>query len=195
MPPLLPEYLSQPVQIVVQSLPPGEPWPIWLAAAATLLGSFGGALIGGLVAYRGTLKANSRLVRQSKLEECLTLIDDMESVHASNLKTLSNVLRRGGSIENAQAVIAGFDRFKNVEVAKKIKSIAKLHAPETNDCADMLLTQAHFANQLFKEISLKSWAGSQDGVDNLRGHSLELGNKISLLCSEIEKKIIHKAKS
>ncbi|MBS3668044.1 hypothetical protein [Vreelandella boliviensis] len=195
VPPLLPEFLSPPVQIVVQSLPPAESWPIWASAAATLIGSFGGALIGGLVAYRGALKANSRLVRQSKLEECLTLIDDMESVHVSNLKMLSNVLRRGGTLENAQSLINVFEHSNNVEVAKKIKSIAKLHAPEVSDYADKLLTQALFANQLFQDISLRRWVGSQDSVNNLRDHSFELSKKISLLCSEIEKKIIHKAKT
>ncbi|WP_404466247.1 hypothetical protein LG331_08150 [Vreelandella aquamarina] len=78
MPPLLPEYLNQPFQVAVRSLPPTEWWPVWVAAGATLLGSFGGAWIGGRVAYRSTVKANNALLERQKLEEALALILDIE---------------------------------------------------------------------------------------------------------------------
>ncbi len=79
MPPLLPEYLSQPVQVAIQSLPSADSWPVWLSAAATLLGSFGGALLGGVVAYKSTIKANSALLKRQKLEEALTIVLDVKT--------------------------------------------------------------------------------------------------------------------
>lgn len=76
MPPLLPEYLSQPIQVIVQSLPEPTEWPVWLSSElATLIGSFGGALIGGLVAYLGTLKAHSKTLKREKGEQILVGIE------------------------------------------------------------------------------------------------------------------------
>lgn len=78
MPPLLPEYLSQPVQVAVQSIPPTEWWPVWVAAGATLVGSFGGALVGGRVAYKSAVKANDALLRRQRLEEALSIVSEIE---------------------------------------------------------------------------------------------------------------------
>ncbi|MDW0357703.1 hypothetical protein Q8G38_00065 [Halomonas venusta] len=76
MPPLLPEYLSQPIQVIVQSLPEPTEWPVWLSSElATLIGSFGGALIGGLVAYLGTLRAHSKTLKREKGEQILVGIE------------------------------------------------------------------------------------------------------------------------
>ncbi|WP_445012185.1 hypothetical protein [Vreelandella stevensii] len=77
MPPLLPEYLSQPLDVAIQSFPSTDWWPIWFAAIATLLGSFGGAWVGGRYAYKSTVKANAELLKRQRLEEALTIVNDM----------------------------------------------------------------------------------------------------------------------
>lgn len=72
MPPLLPEYLPETIKVIVESLPESsnpERWPIWVSAGATLLGSFGGALLGGIVAYYSTKRVYLDSERKGRHEK------------------------------------------------------------------------------------------------------------------------------
>jgi len=71
VPPLLLEYLREPVQVAIQSLPPSnvDAWPVVVTALATLVGSLGGALISGRAAYKGTKRVYAETEQKSKLEK------------------------------------------------------------------------------------------------------------------------------
>lgn len=88
MPPLLPEYLRQPLQfhsirvqesaqVVVQSVPT-DWWALIAAGVFTLAGAAAGAWFGGRAAYKNTVKAQNDLIRRKKLEEALTIIISLE---------------------------------------------------------------------------------------------------------------------
>jgi methyl-accepting chemotaxis protein len=72
VPPWLPEYLPETIKVIVESLPKAdapERWPIWLSAGATLFGSFGGALLGGIVAYYSTKRVYLDSERKGRHEK------------------------------------------------------------------------------------------------------------------------------
>ncbi|MGE6778215.1 hypothetical protein ACQKFL_11305 [Vreelandella titanicae] len=124
MPPLLPEYLSQPVQVAVQSVPPNDLWPVWVAAAATLIGSALGAALGGLVAYRGTIKANHSLIKRAKLEEALSLITQLD-FDTNMISVYIKGLPLGESLDGDEV----FDAVKvvNSDVALRLKTVLSLY--------------------------------------------------------------------
>tara|TARA_R110001599_G_scaffold275738_1_gene477006 strand:+ start:11799 stop:12392 length:594 start_codon:yes stop_codon:yes gene_type:complete len=77
VPPLPPEYLPETIKVIVESLPKvdaPERWPIWLSAGATLLGSFGGAIVSGWVGYKGTRIAYVKAERKDKLEKIYLML-------------------------------------------------------------------------------------------------------------------------
>ena len=94
MPPLLLEYLREPVQVVVQSLPDNEIWPIYLSALATLVGSFGGALLGGWAAYKGTKKVYLESERKAKLEKIYLELFSCRRKYIDLLKGVQHVADR-----------------------------------------------------------------------------------------------------
>ncbi|MGY0552366.1 hypothetical protein ACW17M_04045 [Vreelandella sp. 2A-K22] len=77
MPPLLPEYLNQPVQIVVQSQQT-DWWALVAAGLFTLVGAALGAWYGGRSAYKNTVKAQIDAVKRQKLEEALSIVYQLE---------------------------------------------------------------------------------------------------------------------
>lgn len=77
MPPLLPEYLNQPAQVVLQSQQ--TDWLALMAAGLfTLVGAGLGAWYGGRAAYRNTVKAQHSIIQRQKLEEAMSIILDLE---------------------------------------------------------------------------------------------------------------------
>lgn len=77
MPPLLPEYLSQPVQIVIDA--PSTDWSAIVAGGLfTLAGAAIGAGLGSVGAYLATNRANRLHARRHKLSDALSLVGEIE---------------------------------------------------------------------------------------------------------------------
>lgn len=162
MPPLLPEYLSQPVQIVVQSVPPTDWWPVWVAASATLIGSALGAALGGLVAYRGTIKANHSLIKRAKLEEALSLITQLDfdtNIISTYIEGLPLGVRLdGGEVMDAIKIV-------NSDVALQLKTLLSLYD------ISVYKKIICFYSDLFKYLKLLD----DDGIDEKRKEEIIQG--------------------
>lgn len=94
MPPLLPEYLREPVQVIVESSISVD--TDWWTIAGTVAGTLAGALLGGLVAYRGTIRANKRALKREKAEQayigimnCIALVKNCDRYRAENSKAFA----------------------------------------------------------------------------------------------------------
>ncbi|MGE6778276.1 hypothetical protein ACQKFL_11615 [Vreelandella titanicae] len=92
MPPLLPEYLSKPLQIVVEA-PTTDWWPVILGAAATVGGAALGAYLGARYSYRATIKAQSDI----------DLVNKLEAIHSLALQSKLDIesLERKRGFNNA----------------------------------------------------------------------------------------------
>lgn len=122
MPPLLPEYLSQPLQsftihiqeptqVAVQSLPT-DWWALISAGLFTLAGAAAGAWYGGRAAYQNTVKAQNDFVKRKKLEEALSIVlkieDCMRAVNPSSLRDFHAEFINTQNIKKAQ-ILSAFD--------------------------------------------------------------------------------------
>lgn len=75
MPPLLPEYLSQPLQIVVES--PTTDWKAITAGGIfTLIGAGIGAGLGAYFSYMAATRAQKKVVLEEKRERILKLCEE-----------------------------------------------------------------------------------------------------------------------
>lgn len=192
MPPLLPEYLSQPVQVVIGSSISVD--TDLLAIAATVVGSASGALIGGLVAYIGTMRANRALVRQAKLEEYLTLVAEIQSVYQPVLYSLRSMPSTLG-ISPAKEIIEPFSAKELVDITKKINTLSRLHAKPLLEDSHKLLRVSCEVKGLFKSIDDRLGGGGVDIISNMSGHAASLSNSLHQICSDMEKYLIKKAKT
>lgn len=159
MPPLLPEYLSQPVQVVVQSVPPTEWWPVWVAAGATLVGSFGGALVGGRVAYKSAVKANDALLRRQKLEEALMVVSDIEEKLSPIMGSIS--ADASGLTDGGRKRIKESSKMLNFSLTLKLRTLLKIYKPDLADTANAL------------HIRLVLVQSRARNIESLDDHSLE----------------------
>ncbi|MDP4557983.1 hypothetical protein Q9247_09835 [Halomonas meridiana] len=120
MPPLLPEYLSQPVQVVIQS---SADWQVWVGAGATLLGAAIGAAGGSIGAYIASNKANRKHARRHKLGEALSLVIEIEQ----------DMYRAIGSI------VADADQLTHGGIARIKETAEKLETTQTSRLNSLLL--------------------------------------------------------
>ncbi|TVU89407.1 hypothetical protein [Vreelandella titanicae] len=193
MPPLLPEYLSQPVQIVIQS--PSTDWFIVLAGGAfTLAGAAFGAWLGARGAYKSTLKANRSIVNQSKLEECLKLIDEMQVIYTPVLRSLGSMPNAHGLVE-AKAHVSIINPEAMVDLARRIHTLAKLHALPLLMKAERLVVMSLHARALIEDINARLGGGSENTIHDWRSHSSELAKWAHELCVDMESYIVKNART
>ncbi len=171
VPPLLPEYLDQavmqslpePIHIVIQSLP--TDWNlICVTAAATVLGSFGGALIGGLVAYKGTMKANNSLLKRQKLEEALAIIIDLKSPVKNMALKLSISSFGDGGVKDSKFINNNIS-ITNYQDAKRLETLLRI-----------------YGNKLF--LIAKDFCSSLDGLNT----SISIANAFDEYPSDLANK-------
>lgn len=193
MPPLLPEYLSLPFQIVVEA-PPTDWWVVTAGGLFTLIGAGLGAGLGGWVAYRGTLKANRSIVKQSKLEECMALVDEIKVTHLRKLRELRRCLKAGG-ISSARHVIDDIHIKDMFESATKVHALTRLHAPGIERKADQLVVRMHFLSDMLTKISSHTLRENEDSIDELSKELGKLVNAMGTLCNDIEIHIFDHAKT
>lgn len=195
MSPLLPEYLPKAVQIVVES-----PSSDWWSIAATVFGAALGAGVGGWVAYKGTLKANRSLVNQSKLEECLTLVDQMRNDYESALRDLG-VISEAHGLSSAEAnaiakdVIGKSELDGMVSLARQIHTLVKLHAHPIFRQAERLVLMSVNSRSLFAYIDNCLDAGDPYNVADWCGQSLEYAKWVNEYSNQMERYLVEKAKT
>ncbi|BCA91905.1 hypothetical protein [Vreelandella aquamarina] len=71
MPPLLPEYLSQPVQVAIESSLSVD--TDWWTIAGTVAGTLAGALLGGLISHWATVNAQAKIDKTYSAEKVYRL--------------------------------------------------------------------------------------------------------------------------
>lgn len=131
VPPLLPEYLNHPVQIVVQSSPD---WQLWVGAGATLLGAAIGAGLGAWGAYKSSLKAGIGLQRRDKLEQSLTLIDDIGRSWGEVLAQINDCLRQD-DMQAARDIVWENYASLDYKLCQELRLLARLYS--NNAAADL----------------------------------------------------------
>ncbi|WP_339118848.1 hypothetical protein [Halomonas sp. BMC6] len=146
------------------------------------------------MAYKSAVKANLSIVNQGKLEECLTLIYEIESVYWEKLDQIRRIPKNHGLVE-AQAVVGTSDPEGVVKTAAKVHTLIKLHSPQMKSKAQMLLARAMISRDLFNYLNDRRGEGSEDAGEGWRGISSELAIAIAELCSEIKKHLENKAKT
>ncbi|CAM0554252.1 hypothetical protein EHLJMEHL_04348 [Vreelandella titanicae] len=161
MPPLLPEYLSQPLHfftIHIQEAPhmaaqSTDWWALVAAGLFTLVGAAVGAWYGGRSAYQNTVKAQNDSIKRKKLEEALTILLSLEGP----ARTLSTVvaLSFGSSKESIgldnQRLLSKLDSGKSSELMTLLQLYCKrLHVDsvELNTQLTGLKTMAFFSKAL-----------------------------------------------
>ncbi|MCA8865305.1 MULTISPECIES: hypothetical protein [unclassified Halomonas] len=183
MPPLLPEYLSQPVQIAVQTVSITDWWPVWVAAAATLIGSFGGAWIGGRVAYRSAVKANQELLRRQKLEEILMIVGDLED---KLLPVVGSIIVDSDKFTDAE-ILRIKEASKKIEfsLTMKLRMLLKVYSSDLVERSNML------------HVRLVVIRNSSNQADTIPHHSREElltnpGFDFQVLLGQIRDELINK---
>lgn len=197
MPPLLPEYLSQPVQIVYQS--PSTDWEAIIAGGLfTLLGAAAGAGLGGWVAYRASIRAGQKIVNQSKVEEALTLLSRIDFFRRKNLSLFAGRLPNSDSAAIWTAMNHD-NAFNALLDSEKLLGLMKLHAPESVDEANKLIEQLKDAVahcDTFKSIDTPPLTLPKRRLrKQLSESAREQCSHIYQLCSSIESKLLNRAKT
>lgn len=149
MPPLLPEYLSQPVQMAINSLPkptqvvvqsvPTDWWSIGSTFTGTLLGAGLGAGLGALMAYRSTVKANLSLLRRQKLEEALITILDIEDALQIVFASVPFPIDKELSPDNRKRTSDALQEIRLVELFK-VKAIFEVYDDDLNEITSSIIT-------------------------------------------------------
>ena len=192
MPPLLPEYLNQPVQVAIES--PLSVDTDWWAIIGTFAGSIVGALIGGLVAYVATFRANRNLVNQAKLEECLTLVVELRSKYVPILNALRSMPSAHG-IEPAKEIVRALKPKDLVDIAGKINTLSRLHARPVMGKTETLLFSAFEVASLKDSIDDRLGGGSPEIIRDWSGYAASLSKGIDKNCNELESYLLNKAKT
>ena len=137
MPPLLPEYLSQPVKIIVET-PSAESWPVWVGAAATLCGAALGAWLGAKGAYRAAEKASKAEFRRQGLKEALYVADQID---LDVLKFVGSIIGDASGVSDGGAArIKETSQLIDLSLTIRLRSLLKLHHKELSDKANSLHT-------------------------------------------------------
>lgn len=130
----LPPVLAHAPVVIQQST---DWWPIIIGALATLGGAFGGAWFGARGAYRASVAAGKDMARQSKLEEALCLVDDIERKGDEYLDLLLTSLSMVG-VQGAKEMLDD----KLIESffikAERVYILVKLHANVAEEDAQRL---------------------------------------------------------
>lgn len=151
MPPLLPDLLNQPVQIVVQSSSP-DWWGIGGTIVGAALGAGLGAWLGAVGARKAAFKAGVGLTRQSKIEEVLILLDEVTKAGDFYLEVVESCLRMTQTIHQAKENCD----IENVSVlqekAEKIYVLVRLHAPVAVEDAERVIASFKIMESLKRQI-------------------------------------------
>ncbi len=134
MPPLLPDSLRDPTHIILQASPTDWP-PVVVAALATLIGSFGGALIGGLVAYRGTLRANSLLLKRQKLEEALGIVENFDQQMQKVSIGVYQLPHRESEDHGIHGNVSQKLQSLNINEARRALTLVQIYEKDLYNCA------------------------------------------------------------
>ncbi|MCF2911899.1 hypothetical protein [Halomonas sp. Cn5-12] len=163
MPPLLPEYLSQPVQIIVQTAS-ADTWPVWVGAAATLggaaIGAGLGAWLGAKGAYSATDKANKAEFRRQGLKEALQMADriDLEVKRfVVSIQSDASGLYDGGP-ERIKVTARNLD----LDLTIQLRSLLKPHHKSLSEAANEL----HTILNAISVLSAKAETLGEPSLDN-----------------------------
>lgn len=151
MPPLLPEYLSQPLQIVIES--PTTDWSAVVASGLfTLTGAAIGAWLGGRQGYKSALKAGQRINQQSKIEECMLLALNIQALVSENdIQTdpVGEPANKLGITDNLfdEDALKRFD-----EAVGRLSTLVNLHSFKCSSVAGELAKSAFYISDLTKRL-------------------------------------------
>ncbi|MGP8291768.1 hypothetical protein ACT3OH_16000 [Vreelandella zhanjiangensis] len=195
MPPLLPEYLSQPVQIVIQS--PSTEWgPVLIGAAATLIGAAVGAGLGAFFSYRAALRASQRAFALDKAEALYSLAEscksDLRKWHHYYSKIPSSVMFQEQQEKNNLYS-------ETVERFDKLYEQLHIYANDNNiDRNYLLKSHSIWRNLLYKELHRHEHMGMpgllmpSPGISNGMTYSAarkEYAQILAKTCDELGRKV------
>lgn len=184
MPPLLPEPLNQPVQIVVQSQPT-DWWSIGATVVGTLLGAALGAGLGAWGSYKATVKAGYGQVRRAKIEEALSIIsgykkDDLKLAHETHCLIHSGLLTKAST--KARNELCRED----VLVSSRLSVLASVYFEHLQDMVDELAKVLFVTRDLLSDIGNKLNEGlAGEYINVLRDFKKSLSKCIERLHSAL----------
>lgn len=180
MPPLLPEYLSQPVQIVVQSS--STDWVALLAGGVfTLLGALSGAWLGAKGAYASTVKARKHELYMQKLDEIISLID-IESYKVGvwyNIFTSEFELNKPEEVRGSLIKNFPIRDSSTSNLRKNITYYCPASKSDFSKVYDLMLDAEVLVLPLTMDICC--WSDVENNIYSIRHSLLDLLNHLSVL--------------
>ncbi|MDT8895652.1 hypothetical protein RSO41_13425 [Halomonas sp. I1] len=157
-------------------------------AVATLLGAFGGAWLGGKKGYEASLQAGKELTRQSKLEECLSLLYGLERFCEDKVKKVTVELRSGRVVRAQEEWrLIDLDEFsKNEDL---VRALLKLHISSLNELAEKLSVSAQFIRDFDNDIDRLHSRSNSENVKSSREWLAENRQSLKTTCSELREAI------
>lgn len=183
MPPLLPEYLSQPLQIIVEA-----PSTDWLAVTAgglfTLIGALAGALIGALGASRVAQKSNEDHFKRQGLVSISDAVFDVEQEVSG--KVASIVLEALNKSDGREDRIKELASTIDASLTLRLKNLTKAYEKSLAQSAINL----HNKTALFGALAKKEANSDLVWPDHpLIDVGSEIQAEINVIKSQIEREI------
>ncbi|MDR5904869.1 hypothetical protein [Franzmannia qiaohouensis] len=122
-------------QVLVATSAPS--WYDYTSLAFTLLGAFGGALVGAWGGYRASLKAGNSLLRREKLEEALWTLNEVNRSTGSFIHQLHFTYRKEGS-DAAKKLVTNEPDALDLQSLSRLKMLIEIYLRDSYKTVDGL---------------------------------------------------------
>lgn len=190
MPPLLPEYLNQPFEVIVLSTPMA-----WWEPAAALVGPMSGLLgvvAGAFITHKLGKSQERKRLKLEKLQEFTTLSRKLRENSAKSIeKFKSAVVYEGECCHIDVQRLPGPDELN--DDIKALEFLVKVHCPELHEQCQLFVNTVI---QLNTKIHLRPFSGTVDSncFEKLFVSIFSLSHEINSWHILLENKAIEKAR-
>ncbi|MAE21207.1 MAG: hypothetical protein CMK92_02125 [Pseudomonas sp.] len=131
-----------------------------------MIGSFGGALLGGIVAYKSTVRANNFLLRRKKLEESLGIATQLEQEDISGAAAIKICLKANDIVKNHDVLQSYSAKINTVNVIR-LRTLLQIYHEESYEKANNLNTKLIALKVRTRKITSKTSLDEAEGLSAL----------------------------
>lgn len=140
-----------------------------------------GASLGGYLAFA----IGRKQIRQTKLEQCITLLRDIANRNREALWDASRLLRQGHK-NDALGLLSERGVHDMVEWVEDLYTLIEVHAPKQLNQADKLLVSTRNASSVFTHLSKRHGPGNPQDNAEMGVYLTEIRVTTSKLCTDLK---------
>lgn len=189
--PLLPEYLSQTVLYVA---PPTSTdwWAVAVGGFFTLFGAGAGALLGGIIAYKSSLRAGLQLSNQAKIEEAIAYTNRIEQFRVKCLDRCNSALKRD-YYDLASRSLPVEQTEHACGIAEHLRALLEIHADNLSDDALLITSALNSIVTLSKELENVTNTGGVLHKEAYKDTASHFNKQLRCLCANTKKALVSKS--